>query len=174
MNNRKGGSLKIKIDEPSYIIGIVSITPRLDYSQGNDFDIELATLDDLHKPELDAIGFQDMPMSWMAWSERKVGAGGQVTERSLGKQPAWIQYMTNFNRTKGNFAINNNEAFMVLNRNYTIADNGEIQDATTYIDPVKYNYVFADTNLDAMNFWIQIGIQQIARRKMSAKVIPNL
>lgn len=174
MNNRKGGSLKIKIDEPSYIIGIVSITPRLDYSQGNDFDIELATLDDLHKPELDAIGFQDMPMSWMAWSERKVGAGGQVTERSLGKQPAWIQYMTNFNRTKGNFAINNNEAFMVLNRNYTIAENGEIQDATTYIDPVKYNYVFADTNLDAMNFWVQIGVQQIARRKMSAKVIPNL
>lgn len=174
MNNRKGGSLKIKVDEPSYIIGIVSITPRLDYSQGNDFDIELATLDDLHKPELDAIGFQDMPMSWMAWSERKIGAGGQVTERSLGKQPAWIQYMTNFNRTKGNFAINNNEAFMVLNRNYTIAENGEIQDATTYIDPVKYNYVFADTNLDAMNFWVQIGVQQIARRKMSAKVIPNL
>lgn len=174
MNNRKGGSLKIKVDEPSYIIGIVSITPRLDYSQGNDFDIELATLDDLHKPELDAIGFQDMPMSWMAWSERKVSAGGQVTERSLGKQPAWIQYMTNFNRTKGNFAINNNEAFMVLNRNYTIAENGEIQDATTYIDPVKYNYVFADTNLDAMNFWVQIGVQQIARRKMSAKVIPNL
>lgn len=174
MNNRKGGSLKIKVDEPSYIIGIVSITPRLDYSQGNDFDIELATLDDLHKPELDAIGFQDMPMSWMVWSERKVGAGGQVTERSLGKQPAWIQYMTNFNRTKGNFAINNSEAFMVLNRNYTIAENGEIQDATTYIDPVKYNYVFADTNLDAMNFWVQIGVQQIARRKMSAKVIPNL
>lgn len=174
LNNRKGGSLKIKIDEPSYIIGIVSITPRLDYSQGNDFDIELATLDDLHKPELDAIGFQDMPMSWMSWSERKVGAGGQVTERSLGKQPAWIQYMTNYNRTKGNFAINNNEAFMVLNRNYTIAENGEIQDATTYIDPQKYNYVFADTNLDAMNFWVQIGVQQTARRKMSAKVIPNL
>jgi hypothetical protein len=174
MKNRKGGSIRIKIDEPCYIIGIVSITPRLDYSQGNDFDIDLDNMDDWHKPELDAIGFQDLPASWAAWSERKIGTDGEVTQRSFGKQPAWIEYMTNFNRTKGNFAINNSEAFMVLNRNYTINESGEIQDATTYIDPVKYNYVFADTNLDAMNFWVQIGVNDIARRKMSAKIIPNL
>ena len=31
----KGGNVTIKIDEPSYIIGIVSITPRIDYTQGN-------------------------------------------------------------------------------------------------------------------------------------------
>ena len=29
--NKKGGRLTIKIDEPSYIIGIVSLTPRVDY-----------------------------------------------------------------------------------------------------------------------------------------------
>ena len=63
---------------------------------------------------------------------------------------------------------------MVLNRNYEIDSNGEIQDATTYIDPTKYNYVFADTSLDAMNFWVQIAVRDISRRKMSAKVIPNL
>lgn len=172
--NRRGGSLRIKIDEPSFIIGIVSITPRLDYSQGNDWDVTLDSLDDLHKPELDAIGFQDLPASWMAWSESKWDNNGAITERSFGKQPAWIQYMTAFNKTKGNFAINKNEAFMVLNRNYEINNDGEIQDATTYIDPTKYNYVFADTSLDAMNFWVQIAVKDISRRKMSAKVIPNL
>lgn len=172
--NRRGGSLRIKVDEPSFIIGIVSITPRLDYSQGNDWDVTLDSLDDLHKPELDAIGFQDLPASWMAWSESKWDNNGAMTERSFGKQPAWIQYMTAFNKTKGNFAINNNEAFMVLNRNYEIDTNGEIQDATTYIDPTKFNYVFADTSLDAMNFWVQIAVRDISRRKMSAKVIPNL
>lgn len=172
--NRRGGSLRIKVDEPSFIIGIVSITPRLDYSQGNDWDVTLDSLDDLHKPELDAIGFQDLPASWMAWSESKWDNNGAMTERSFGKQPAWIQYMTAFNKTKGNFAINNNEAFMVLNRNYEINNNGEIQDATTYIDPTKFNYVFADTSLDAMNFWVQIAVRDISRRKMSAKVIPNL
>jgi hypothetical protein len=173
-DNRKGGRLRIKVDEPSFIIGIVSITPRLDYSQGNDWDVTLDSLDDLHKPELDAIGFQDLPASWMAWSESKWDINGRMTERSFGKQPAWIQYMTAYNKTKGNFAINNNEAFMVLNRNYEIKNNGEIQDATTYIDPTKFNYVFADTSLDAMNFWVQIAVRDISRRKMSAKVIPNL
>lgn len=172
--NRRGGNLRIKVDEPSFIIGIVSITPRLDYSQGNDWDVTLDSLDDLHKPELDAIGFQDLPASWMAWSESKWDNNGAMTERSFGKQPAWIQYMTAFNKTKGNFAISNNEAFMVLNRNYEIDNDGEIQDATTYIDPTKFNYVFADTSLDAMNFWVQIAVRDISRRKMSAKVIPNL
>ena len=47
--------------EPSYIIGLVSITPRLDYSQGNKWDMsELDTIEDLHKPALDGIGFKDL------------------------------------------------------------------------------------------------------------------
>ena len=33
-DKNKGGKLVIKVQEPSYIIGIVSITPRVDYSQG--------------------------------------------------------------------------------------------------------------------------------------------
>ena len=35
---KKGGKLKIKVNEPCYIMGIVSITPLVDYSQGNDWD----------------------------------------------------------------------------------------------------------------------------------------
>ena len=42
-------------------MGIVSITPRVDYCQGNDWDmIQLKTMDDLHKPALDGIGYQDL------------------------------------------------------------------------------------------------------------------
>ena len=70
------------------------------------------------------------------------------------------------------------EAFMVLNRNYEIKyESGtapRIADLTTYIDPVKYNYIFADTSIDAMNFWVQIKFDITARRLMSAKQIPNL
>ena len=40
-------------------MGIGSITPRIDYSQGNEFYNELKTLDDIHKPALDGIGYQD-------------------------------------------------------------------------------------------------------------------
>ena len=58
---KKGGQIVIKCNEPCYIIGIASITPNVDYSQGNDWDMmELKTMDDLHKPQLDGIGYQDL------------------------------------------------------------------------------------------------------------------
>lgn len=179
--NKKGGYLKIKVEEPSYIIGIVSITPRIDYSQGTKWDRNLKTMNDLHKPALDAIGFQDLVTSKMAWWDTYIGASSKlITKYSAGKQPAWIDYMSNYNRTHGNFASGQNEEFMVLNRNYEInnetgmLNQSVIKDLTTYIDPTKYNYIFADESLDAMNFWVQIGIDWKARRMMSAKVIPNL
>ena len=56
---QKGGHVKIKVTEPCYIIGIGSITPRIDYSQGNDFFVTHQTMDDIHKPALDGIGYQD-------------------------------------------------------------------------------------------------------------------
>ena len=59
-SNKKGGTITIKLSEPSYIIGIASITPRVDYSQGNDWDNDLDTLNDVHKPQLDGIGYQDL------------------------------------------------------------------------------------------------------------------
>ena len=170
----KGGTVKIKIDEPSYIIGLVSITPRIDYSQGNRFDVDLDTLDDLHKPALDAIGFQDLTTNKMAWWDTSLIADNTVTLKTVGKQPAWLDYMTNYNKVFGNFAIPDNEMFMTLNRKYEINSGLTIEDLTTYIDPEKYNYIFADKSLDAMNFWVQLGIGAKVRRKMSAKVIPNL
>ena len=47
-------------------------------------------------------------------------------------------------------------------------------DASTYINPAKYNYIFAQTGIDSQNFWVQLGFKINARRKMSAKQIPNL
>ena len=65
--------------------------------------------------------------------------------------------------------------FMTLNRRYEKnPGTGRIEDLTTYIDPTKYNHIFAQTSLDSMNFWVQISADITARRKMSAKIIPNL
>ena len=164
----KGGKIVIKVDEPCYIMGIVSLTPRVDYSQGNDWDTDLMTMDDLHKPGLDGIGFQDLP-TWMMHGMEK----GE-TVYSAGKQPAWLNYMTNYNKTYGEFANPDTQMFMTLNRRYELDSNNRIKDLTTYIDPAKYNYIFADTRLDAQNFWVQIATDITARRKMSAKIMPNL
>lgn len=166
---KKGGKLHIKVTEPCYIMGIASITPRVDYCQGNDFDMYFNTLDDLHKPALDGIGYQDL---------LTCKAAGWVPENiAYGKTVAWVDYMTNYNKTYGTFAENGNESFMVLNRifepnngNFT---NTEI-DNTSYIDPSKYNYIFAETSAESQNFWVQIGFGIESRRVMSAKQIPNL
>lgn len=179
-NKHKGGEVVIRIDEPSYIMGIISLTPRIDYSQGNKWDVNLDSLDDLHKPSLDQIGFQELITEQMAWWTTKPSDefGTTWVQKSAGKQPAWINYMTNVNEVRGNFAIASNEMFMTLNRRYTAKDlavnDMDIKDLTTYIDPSLFNHIFAQTSLDAQNFWAQISVDMTARRKMSAKVMPNL
>ena len=156
-------------------MGIVSITPRIDYSQGNEWDTNLKTLDDLHKPQLDEIGFQDLITEQMAWWDSTIDENGNYIHKSAGKQPAWINYQTNVNKVYGNFADIDNEAYMVLLRRYQHdSTTGAIKDLTTYIDPTHFNYMFADTALDAQNFWVQIVVDITARRKMSAKIMPNL
>jgi hypothetical protein len=174
-NKHKGGKITIKVDEPGYIIGIVSLTPRIDYSQGNMWYNNILTMDNFHKPGLDQIGFQDLITEQMAWWDTEIIASNVATTRSAGKQPAWINYQTNINRTYGNFAVLNNEMFMTLNRRYEFdTATKRIKDLTTYIDPANYNFIFAQTSLDAQNFWVQIGVDMIVRRKMSAKIMPNL
>lgn len=172
----KGGKMTVKVDEPSYIMGLVSLTPRLDYSQGNKWDMNLKTFDDLHKPALDAIGYQDLITEQMVATDTKWSTETQTgTFYSAGKQPAWMNYMTEVNRTYGNFAIEDDSMWMTLNRNYNInPEDGSIEDLTTYIDPTKFNTIFADQALDSQNFWVQINKSMKVRRKMSAKVIPNL
>lgn len=170
---RKGGNIRVRVDEPGYIIGILSITPRIDYSQGNDWDTVLDNIDDLHKPGLDQIGFQDLITEKMSAIENT-----ENKTNSAGKQPAWIDYMTNYNKCFGDFAVENIAMAMTLNRRYEyeIGEDGfyHIKDLTSYIDPAKFNYAFADTTITSQNFWVQIAVNIEARRKMSAKIMPNL
>lgn len=170
--NKKGGKVIVRATEPGYLIGITSITPRLDYTQGNQFDVNLKTIDDLHKPALDGIGFQDLSAELLHANTTTIdGTSDIIAQKFIGKQPAWIDYMTNINKAFGNFVTNEN--FMILSRQYSLSDS-TIKDMTTYIDPTLYNGIFADQSFDAQNFWVQIGVNIKARRLMSAKVIPNL
>lgn len=163
-SNHRGGEIKFKADEPGYIICISSITPRVDYFQGSKWDFELQTMDDLHKPQLDGIGFQDRLYKSINSQARVVDLN-----KSVGKQPAWIEYTTAVNETAGNFAIIQNEGWMCLNRIF-----GEIETYTTYVMPYLYNNIFADTDLNAQNFWVQIYFENKPRRVMSAKQMPNV
>ena len=131
---------------------------------------------------MDGIGFEDLLQERMAWWGSYYNANGDLIKMAAGKVPAWINYMTAVNETHGDFADENKTMYMTLNRRYQYKQPGlahsklirGITDLTTYVDPTKYNYSFADTTLDAQNFWVQIGMQIFSRRVMSAKIIPNL
>jgi len=99
--------------------------------------------------------------------------GGNWISKSAGKQPAWINYQTEINKSYGNFAIRTNEMFMTFNRRYEY-NGSTIQDLTTYIDPAKFNFIFAQTALDAQNLWINVAVDAEVRQLMSANIMPAL
>ena len=171
------GHIHYQCEEPGYIMGLMAITPMVDYSQGNDFDLNLETIDDLHKPALDGIGYQDLIQEQMA-GETSVYENGPTISKmkhlAANKTVAWIDYMTNYNRTFGDFAVGEALDFMVLNRRYEVNSLNKIDDLTTYIDPQKYIEIFADTDLTSQNFWVQTVVQATRRGNYSAKQIPFL
>ena len=171
---KSGRGIKIKCTEPSMIMAMGSITPRVDYSQGNKWWTRLLNMDDFHKPTLDAIGFQELiAEEAAAWSTEATG-NDETTYQSLGKQPSWIEYTTDVNETYGEFAAGMPLAFMCLNRVYEENSDHTIGNASTYIDPTIYNSIFAESRLSSQNFWVQVAFDVTARRVMSAKQIPNL
>ena len=171
---KSGRGLKIKCTEPSMIMALGSITPRIDYSQGNKWWTRLETMDDFHKPTLDAIGFQELIAEEAAAWNTELEENYTPKYQSLGKQPSWIEYTTDVNETYGEFAAGMPLAFMCLNRVYEEGANGAITNPSTYIDPTIYNNIFAESRLSSQNFWVQVAFDVTARRVMSAKQIPNL
>lgn len=171
---KSGRGLKIRCTEPSMIIALGSITPRVDYSQGNKWWTRLQTMDDFHKPTLDAIGFQELiAEEAAAWTTEATG-NYDLIYQSLGKQPSWIEYTTDVNETYGEFAAGMPLAFMCLNRVYEENTGHTLGNSSTYIDPTIYNNIFAESRLSSQNFWVQVAFDVTARRVMSAKQIPNL
>lgn len=172
---RKGGQgLRIKCEEPSLIIALESYVPRVDYSQGNKWWNRLETMNDLHKPNLDAIGFQELITDEFAALDTRVSSEGTPIYNSVGKQVSWQEYMTNVNETFGDFAVGGALDWMAFNRKYEYSSQMQVKDATTYVDPTIFNVAFANAKLSAKNLWTQIAFDVTARRVMSAKQIPNL
>lgn len=170
---KKGGrDIKIKCDEATLVMVIVSFTPRVTYDTNEAWWSSLETMDDFHKPDLDGIAFQNLTQGQMAKWADYVGKDGSMQHRVVGKQTSWIEYTTAVNETHGNFVTGGSLSHMVLNRSYYAGKDGEIDNATTYIDPTIYNNIFADKTLANAPFWVQIGFNETTRRKMAAQQVP--
>lgn len=176
LKGSRGGHVIIKCNEQCVLMIMVSLTPRLTYTQGNAWYLtELDSMNDLHQPDFDRIGFQDLMTEQLAWWDTQIDQDGDIIRTSVGKQPAWLQYQTDINKCYGDFAEEDGKGFMVLQRLYDQdTETGGVADLTTYIDPTKYNYAFAVKSLTAQNFWGFFNFDIKARRLMSAKQMPNV
>lgn len=177
LKGRNGGHVIVKCNEECILMIMVSLTPRISYSQGNAWYLtELDSINDLHQPDFDRIGFQDLMTEQLAWFDTQINPQtGDITRTSVGKQPAWMQYQTDVDKVYADFAAEEGKGFMVLQRLYDQDEtSGGVADVTTYIDPTKYNYAFAVNDLTAQNFWTFLNVQVQARRLMSAKQMPNV
>ena len=62
------------------IIRIVAITPMIDYSQGNDWDMaNIKNMDDFHKPAFDGIGFEDSMNEQRAYWTAEYSNGEKIS-----------------------------------------------------------------------------------------------
>lgn len=182
-SKHKGGVIELNVDRPTLVKGYISIKPRVVYSQGNDWFNDLENWDEFHKPNFDNIGFQDLISdNFAAWDTEidVVTPGhGLPKYKGYGKQPAWTHYRTTVDIASGAFAIPNEQMWQTLNRRYEYSKQEEgigmgVYDFTAYIDPRKYNYVFANARRDAMNFQVNLFTEAHMRRKMAGAGIPNL
>lgn len=177
LKTRKGGHVIVKCNEQCVIMIMVSLTPRITQTQGNAWYLtELDSMNDLHQPDFDRIGFQDLITEQLAWWDTNMNEDGEILSRtSVGKQPAWLQYQTDIDKAYGDMAEENGYGYMILQRQYeTDEDTKGVKDITTYIDPSKYNYAFAVSSLTAQNFWGFFNFDIKVRRLMSAKQMPNV
>lgn len=172
----KGGYVQIDTDEECLVMAIMKITPRLKYNQGNDPYLNFKSLDDYHKPAYDKIGYQNLLSDQQVVAETVVTAGGALITKSVGKQPAFQWYRTNYDRALGLMA--EEEDYKVFGREYELTKESSgywiVKDQTTYIDPRKHNDVFAIESLDAQNFDVQIGFDAKYDLVMSEEVIPGI
>lgn len=123
-----GKTFDIYAEEHAICMVMMSIIPQVDYYQGMPKCMLKETFDDIFKPALDNIGYQDLfefevsalndRNSWLMETSDSIGSSEAIpTYRknytgdqykadrvtSLGKQPAWLEYKTGLNHVHGDF-----------------------------------------------------------------------
>lgn len=202
--DNKGSFVEFNATEPGYLIVMFSLTPYVSYFQGIKKMYLKDNFYDMYRPEFDAVGYQDLQKLEMfavgkTYNPFLTEADPSLYEPvdinefnvSIGKHPAYIEYMTSYDEAHGLFAQKFQYGAWVLNRPYSTNNYDELVyqpvseesgvnvyydpnfDATTYIRPEPYNSVFAvDKFTD--NFQIQCRFYDRTKQPMSKQILPHL
>lgn len=170
--------IRYYVKENGFLMGIFSIIPRVSYYEGIRHWCRWSRVSDRHVPAMDGIGFQDLDVDSLC-SRNSVLSDDpfKPTSGSVGKQPAWVEYMTRVNELHGQFAKVNSYMPLVYARRFHQSTDDQLPGTfqyTTYINPKGYNYPFADASLSSENYWCQFRFRVRVRRAISKRVMPHL
>ncbi|MBO5801551.1 MAG: hypothetical protein J6R16_04690 [Alistipes sp.] len=196
----KGSFVEFRATEPGYLMCMFRIIPYVSYFQGIKKMYLKSNFYDLYRPEFDAIGYDDLQkleVSAVPWYHSNLRnpdtlpAGGWFNisfddyNTSLGKHPAWLEYMTSFDESHGLMTQKYQYGYWTLNRPFsprtydenfsTDANlgNDEFLDSSTYITPEYYNNIFA-VNKYTDNFQVQIRFYDKTKQPISKQILPHL
>lgn len=202
---------RFNFSENGVYMVIMTIVPEIDYAQGIRKDLLKTRFSDLYVPSLDGIGFQDIAMSelnalplfdvdpdtgelvynYLASSTADPGRANPFA-LSIGKQPAWMEYMTKQNELHGRLVPSGDLGYWALSRTFfgnspdrtdVPADRDPaLQSApsslyyrwTPYGYPWEFNYLFNNTDRLAQNFICEVKFDIVAKRQKSKNMQPTL
>lgn len=188
----KGSFVEFRATEPGYLMCILSIQPYVSYFQGIKKMYLKNTFYDLYRPEFDAIGYDDLQKielcainHFSSNYTNTVGTSIQLSDynTSVGKHPAWLEYMTSFDESHGLMTQRYQYGFWTLNRPFNTNAYDELDsndpydkssfDASTYIRPEHFNHIFAvDKFTD--NFQVQLRFYDKTKQPISKQILPHL
>lgn len=146
--------------ENGLLLVCARLVPEVDYGRGVEKFLLKSFMSDLYKPVYDAVGFQDIEAI-------ELDAGVSNPKESIGKVPAFYEYMSSYNQVKGLFQTDGFRSWTfqrLFTRNgvYTqeeFGSDGKTFDyykpvalPTTYIMPEQFGYNFAYNGEAGQNF----------------------
>lgn len=179
------GRFRITADRPGFIMVLASIVPKVDYFQWTDRYTRFSKLTDLFNPDFNGIGLQDVLVSDLTTDMRArvfptlpthpYDVTSDPFTQSVGKQPAYIEYMTAVDKIRGTMCTTNRSWVLsrdMRSRNGSSFVNGA--DTSAYVLPELYNQPFADQASNAENFLVQFYLRHHVRSSVLKRLLPYL
>ena len=203
----KGAFVEFQATEPGVLMCLFSIVPYVSYFQGIKKMYLKTSFSDMYKPEFDAIGYDDLQKLELSAVPNYIQDYGvtdgitplsiQEYNTSVGKHPAWMEYMTSTDEAHGLMAQKYQYGYWLLNRPFSpyaydptyhyddetdtfpgatiVLNQGtrDISEISTYILPEYFNTIFAvDKFTD--NFQVQIRWYDRTKQPISKQILPHL
>lgn len=192
MSAGQGRPIYFKSNSYGVLLAVLSIRPRVVYSQVDWPEDCYKDFGSLYAPPMANLGYQPLRRSTInsgIFSASIVNTTGHDSEYvSAGRQLAWVEAMTDIDTAHGLFAnpFNLNQYIPTYVPNATgvyAGGNGDLKtdlirvsggNMTTYVSPYAWNRFFASTNMFSHNFRITLRQNIRARRCIPYRTMPSL